>query len=197
VQACRARQKRNLLATLLFSQGVPMLLAGDELGRTQRGNNNAYCQDNEISWLDWELDEEQRRLLSFARDLIGLRKRHPAFRRRTYPKPSDLSWLTPQGGEMTEQDWKLPFARCLGMLLLGDRLAERDARGAPVEDDDLLLLLNAHNEAIAFKLPTDGWRVLLDTAEQAAQPGDAYPLQARSVALLAKPRSSSPARTGG
>jgi glycogen operon protein len=197
VQACRARQKRNLLATLLFSQGVPMLLAGDELGRTQRGNNNAYCQDNEISWLDWELDEEQRRLLSFARDLIGLRKRHPAFRRRTYPKPSDLSWLTPQGGEMTEQDWKLPFARCLGMLLLGDRLAERDARGAPVEDDDLLLLLNAHNEAIAFKLPADGWRVLLDTAEQATQPGDTYPLQARSVALLAKPRSSSPARTGG
>jgi glycogen operon protein len=197
VQACRARQKRNLLATLLFSQGVPMLLAGDELGRTQRGNNNAYCQDNEISWLDWQLDEEQRRLVSFAADLIELRKRHPAFRRRTYPKPSDLSWLTPQGGEMTEQDWRLPFARCLGMLLLGDRLAERDARGAPVEDDDLLLLLNAHNEAIAFKLPTDGWRVLLDTAEQAAQPGDAYPLQARSVALLAKPRSSSPARTGG
>ena len=188
IQALRARQKRNLLATLMFSQGVPMLLAGDELARTQRGNNNAYCQDNEISWLDWDLDESKRRLLSFTRDLIELRKRHPAFRRRTYPRPSDLSWLTPQGGEMTDQDWKLPFARCLGMLLLGDRLAERDARGAPVEDDDVLLLVNAHHDPIAFKLPGSGWQVLLDTAEQSVTPTDVYALQARSLALLAKPR---------
>jgi glycogen operon protein len=120
---------------------------------------------------------------------------HPALRRRTYPKPSDVSWLTPQGGEMSEGDWRLPFARCLGMLLLGDRLAERDAHGATIEDDDLLILVNAHHEPIEFRLPDPGWRVLVDTAGEAAAPGESYPLKERSLALLAKPRSRGRART--
>jgi glycogen operon protein len=195
-EALRERQQRNLLATLLFSQGVPMLLAGDEIGRTQRGNNNAYCQDNDISWVDWQLDAQARSLLSFVEQLIQLRRRHPALRRRTYPKPSDVCWLTPQGGEMTEGDWQLPFARCLGMLLLGDRLAERDARGAPIEDEDLLILANAHHEAIDFRLPSPGWRALIDTAGEPAIADGVYSLQARSAALLARPRSPDPARTG-
>ena len=127
MNALREKQKRNLLATLFFSQGVPMLVAGDELGRTQRGNNNAYCQDNETSWLDWE--GADRELMQFVIRLVELRKRHPSFRRRTYPKPEDTAWLAPEGREMVEQDWKLPFARCFGMLMVGQRLAERDEHG--------------------------------------------------------------------
>jgi isoamylase len=193
----RERQKRNLLATLLFSQGVPMLLAGDEMGRTQRGNNNAYCQDNDISWLDWQLDAQAQSLLSFVEKLVKLRRQHPALRRRTYPRPSDVCWLTPQGGEMTDGDWQLPFARCLGMLLLGDRLAERDAHGVAIEDEDLLLLLNAHHDAIEFRLPSPGWRGLIDTAGEPALAEGVYSLKERSAALLAKPRSRDRARTGG
>ena len=154
VNALRAKQKRNLLATLFFSQGIPMLVAGDELGRTQGGNNNAYCQDNETSWLDWE--GADRELMQFVIRLVELRKRHPSFRRRTYPKPEDTSWLAPEGREMVEQDWKLPYARCFGMLMVGQRLAERDEHGKPMVDDDLLLLLNAHHEPIEFTLARSG-----------------------------------------
>ncbi len=184
IAALRQRQKRNLLATLLFSQGIPMLVAGDELGRTQGGNNNAYCQDNETSWLDWE--NADRALQEFVAKLIALRKKHPSFRRRTYPKPEDTSWLAPEGREMTAQDWELPFARCLGMLMVGQRLAERDEHGSAMVDDDLLLLLNAHHDAIEFTLPGAGWQMVLSTAE-ATMNGETYPLQARSLALFARP----------
>jgi glycogen operon protein len=191
----RKQQKRNFLATLLFSQGVPLLLAGDELGRTQLGNNNAYCQDNELSWLDWRRADGE--LLEFARTIIKLRKRHPLFRRRTYPKPQDTTWLTPEGREMTEQDWGLPFARCLGMLMVGQRLAERDEHGNPLLDDDLLLLVNAHHDAVEFVLPEGEWTGLLDTSSNAFSSRKTYPLQARSLVLLARPRSTAPARTDG
>jgi len=184
IVALRARQKRNLLATLMFSQGPPMLVAGDEIGRTQQGNNNAYCQDSELSWLDWE--HADQRLLEFVRTLIAMRKRHPAFRRRTYPKAEDVIWLTPAGAPMTEEDWKRPATRTLGLLLLGQRLAERDERGAPIEDDDLLLLANAADEAIDFALPAGNWHVLLDTAAPGGGVADPYPLAARALALLAK-----------
>ena len=184
ITSLRERQKRNLLATLFFSQGIPMLLAGDELGRTQRGNNNAYCQDNEISWLDWENADPA--LLRFVQQLIELRKRHPSFRRRTYPKPEDTSWLAPEGREMTENDWKLPFARCFGMLMIGQRLAERDEHGEAMLDDDLLLLLNAHHEAIEFVLPGAGWVRLIDTAEPPGPAANKYALQGRSLALLVR-----------
>jgi glycogen operon protein len=184
VNALREKQKRNLLATLFFSQGVPMLVAGDELGRTQGGNNNAYCQDNETSWLDWE--GADRELMQFVIGLVELRRRHPSFRRRTYPKPEDTSWLAPEGREMVEQDWKLPYARCFGMLMVGQRLAERDEHGNAMVDDDLLLLLNAHHEAIDFALPGEGWRAVLDTADRQTAPASKYSLQARSLALLVR-----------
>jgi glycogen operon protein len=182
----RARQKRNFLATLLFSQGPPMLTAGDELGRTQQGNNNAYCQDNELSWLDWETADAE--LTEFVRQLIALRKRHPGFRRRSYPKPEDVTWLTPHGAPMTQADWTNPESRALGMLLLGKQLAERDDRGAPLEDDDLLLLLNAGEEAVEFALPSAGWQLLLDTATPGRGVANPYYLQPRSLALLVKAR---------
>jgi isoamylase len=180
----RNRQKKNLLATLLFSRGVPMLVAGDELGRTQEGNNNAYCQDNELSWLEWGLDALGRQLLEFVAAAIKLRKEHAAFRVRNFSQ--DISWLTPLGEQMTDADWKQPFARCLGMAV-----------------SDLLLLLNAHDGEIGFALPGGPWEVLLDTSSDTSRDTDtagarafekSYPLQERSLALLVKPRSSSQAR---
>jgi isoamylase len=184
VRAARAQQKRNFLATLLFSQGVPMLVAGDELGRTQRGNNNAYCHDSELSWLNWA--EADLRLVEFVRTLIAMRKRHPAFRRRTYPKPEDVTWLTPRGEAMSERDWQDGATHALGMLLLGRRLAEHDERGAPIEDEDLLLLLNTGEEPRDFTLPAGGWHLLLDTAAPGGGVSEPYLLQARSLALLAR-----------
>jgi isoamylase len=197
VKELRERQKRNFLATLAFSQGVPMLLAGDEMGRTQLGNNNAYCHDSELSWIDWQLDADARSLADFAKKVLSLRKSHPLLRRRTYPKPENTAWLSPEGREMTEADWKLPFARCLGCLMVGERLAERDERGAPIMDDDLLLLMNAHHEAVQFTLPDAPWTVLVDTARLDTNSAEtAYPLEARSLVLLARPSSTSRARTG-
>ena len=168
----RDRQKRNLLATLLFSRGVPMLLAGDELGRTQQGNNNAYCQDNEVSWLDWELDAEQRSLLDFARRVSGLRRELAAFRPAGYLH--DIVWLTPHGGAMSAADWALPYGRCLGALF----------------SEEVLLLLNAHDGDIPFALPEGAWELALDTAGEAEQIFENnYLLQSRSAALLLfKPR---------
>jgi glycogen operon protein len=195
VRDLRERQKRNFLATLLFSHGVPMLVAGDEMGRTQHGNNNAYCHDSELSWVDWELDADARTLLEYVRRLLHLRAAHPAFRRRRYSR--NISWLNPSAAPMTETEWKQPFARCVGVLLSGRALPERDARGHPVEDDDLLLLLNAHHDAVEFVLPGGGqgrWDALVDTsfadglAKVRAYPSAAaYPLQGRSAVLLLKP----------
>jgi isoamylase len=193
VAELRKRQKRNFLATLLLSQGVPMLSAGDELGRTQQGNNNAYCHDSELSWLDWENTDEA--LLGFTRRLITLRKKHALFRRRTYPKPENTAWLSPEGRAMSDQDWNLPFARCLGCLMVGQRLYERDERGEPMMDDDLLILVNAHHDALDFVLPEAPWLVLLDTArEEPAVPGKSYRLEARSLVLLATPMRTDPSR---
>jgi glycogen operon protein len=190
IVALRARQKRNLLATLAFSQGPAMLTAGDELGRTQRGNNNAYCQDNELSWLDWENADAE--LQAFVRQLIALRKRHPGFRRRSYPKPEDVTWLAPRGTPMAQADWTNPELHALGLLLLGKQLAARDDRGVPVEDDDLLLLMNAGESAVEFKLPEltteAGWQLLIDTAAPSRLVTGPYYLEARSLALLVKAR---------
>ncbi len=205
VLALRARQKRNFLATLLLSQGVPMLLAGDETGRTQRGNNNAYCQDNEISWMSWNPDSEDRELLSFVSELIKFRKSHSCFRRRSFfqgPRVKgtgvkDIVWLTPAGREMTDEEWRQSEARCLGLYLQGDATNEDDDRGRPVVDDDFILLLNSHHEPISFLLPRledrDAWRVVLDTARANAaalfQGANQFPLHARSLALLTRVKS--------
>jgi glycogen operon protein len=208
IVSLRERQKRNFLATLFLSQGVPMLVAGDETGRTQFGNNNAYCQDNEVSWIRWDLGEDARQLLAFVQRLIRLRNSHPLFRRRTYfrgrsvrdpriPEAvKDIVWLTPHGQEMSDHEWTQSFARCLGVFLSGKGLTERNPFGEPVDDDDLLVLLNAHHDMIPFRIPgNEGapWDVLIDTLHpggmpphhlQKARPGDSYPLEGRSLVLM-------------
>jgi len=184
------------------------MLGGDEFGRTQRGNNNAYCQDNEISWLDWDLDESRRAMLAFTARVIALRNRHPLFRRQKFfrgrdgrdPDVADILWLNPDGGEMTDAEWSQSFARCFGAHLSGRGLAERDVRGQPVTDDDVLLLLNAHLDVIPFRLAaacaTAEWTVAIDTGHMEGVPsasmfraGTEYPLQGRSLALLTCRRS--------
>ncbi|WNV03938.1 glycogen debranching protein GlgX [Candidatus Methylospira mobilis] len=203
INALRSRQKRNLLATLLFSQGVPMLLAGDEIGRSQQGNNNAYCQDNAISWLKWELGQQDSDLLEFTRRIIGLRKQHPLFRRSYFfqghpiraGEVKDIVWLNPDGSETRDDDWNQPSSRCLGVYFDGGKLQQTDGRGRLLRDDNLLLLLNAHHEDIAFTLPElrgqHHWEVLLDTLSVNGTPeisryntGQAYPLGGRVLALL-------------
>jgi isoamylase len=211
VLALRARQQRNFLATLLLSQGVPMLLAGDEIGRTQQGNNNAYCQDNELSWVDWQLDQSQQNLLKFTQTVIQLFHQHPVLRRRQFfqgrsirgSEVKDLAWFRPDGREMTEEDWNNPYVRCLGLRLAGDAIDEVDVRGNRILDDTLLILLNAHHEPMSFVLPAHRprlrWELVLDTREAAdwAPPrslrgGEPYELEARSLALLRQ--SSLPGR---
>jgi glycogen operon protein len=174
INALRERQRRNFLTTLFLSQGVPMLCGGDEWGRTQNGNNNAYCQDNEISWFNWERDEKQNQLLGFTRRLIQLRRDHPVFRRPKFfqgrrirgSEIRDVMWFNPGGNEMSEEEWAHPFVRCLGMLLSGDTMDVFNFEGEPIRDDTFLLLINAHHEPIPFVLPGQEhieWQFILDT----------------------------------
>ncbi|HVE49991.1 MAG TPA: glycogen debranching protein GlgX [Casimicrobiaceae bacterium] len=204
ILALRERQSRNVIATLLLSQGVPMILAGDEIGRTQQGNNNAYCQDSPISWTDWSLDAARQRLLSFTQRVIALRHAHPIFRRRRFfegravspNSAKDVAWLKPDGSEMTEQEWEHDFARCLGVCFGGDALASIDARGQPLVDDTFLVLFNAHHDSLPFVLPAVGdgrWKVVLDTAKDDGLLPDGtfeaqqtYAIEGRSLALLQK-----------
>src|SRR5213592_2856231 len=176
INALRNRQRRNFLTTLFLSQGVPMLCGGDEWGRTQNGNNNAYCQDNEISWFNWERDEKQNQFLEFTRKLIQLRKDHPVFRRPKFfqgrrirgSEIRDVMWFNPGGNEMSEEEWTSPFVRCLGMLLSGDTVDVLNFEGEPIRDDTFLLLINAHYELIPFGLPGQEhieWQLILDTME--------------------------------
>jgi glycogen operon protein len=208
VAALRHRQQRNFLATLLLSQGVPMLLGGDELGRTQRGNNNAYCQDNEISWVSWDWQEADRELVEFTRQLIALRRAHPTFRRRHFfqGRPvrggelKDIHWLNADGSEMSEEQWRQHSARCLGAYLPGTGVNDRDDHGKPIRDDDFLLMLNGSDERIAFATPCEAgieecWSAVLDTGGGGQRrrpaetgPSPAYPLQPRSLALLVRSR---------
>ncbi|WP_202967209.1 glycogen debranching protein GlgX [Nitrospira moscoviensis] len=199
----RWRQKRNILATLLLSQGVPMICGGDELGRTQQGNNNAYCQDNAISWIDWARSPDDEAFLRFTTALLMLRAAHPVFRRRQFFQGrsiygadiKDLSWFRPDGHEMTPKDWQQGYVRCLGVQLAGDRIEERDHLGNPIRDDTFLLLMNAHHETIPFQLPAHPeprpWQLVVDTMQPvipARAPlraeGDRYDLHGRSLALL-------------
>jgi isoamylase len=179
----RARQQRNFLTTLALSQGVPMLLHGDELGRTQLGNNNVYCQDSEIAWMDWSLTGKNAVLLGFCAGVLALRHAHPVFRRRrflagrpiarvrgaTAPSPlPDIAWFTPTGEEMTEQDWDSGFGKCVTAFLNGEGITEPDTRGERVTDDSFLLCLNAHWEDIEVTLPGpeygSTWAIVVDTA---------------------------------
>jgi isoamylase len=214
INALRNQQKRNFLATLLLSQGVPMLLAGDSIGHTQHGNNNAYCQDNEISWIDWEVlnkDSEEDHLQTFVRKLIALRARHPVFRRRNFflgraikgVGIKDILWLRPDGREMTDDQWNQENARTLGVFLSGSAVDEIDERGQHQTDDNFLLLLNAHYEEVEFCLPTVPssmvWVPVIDTScsrncSQTRQYDAAalYPLKARSLVLFVEQKRSNP-----
>ena len=167
----RARQQRALLATLVFSAGVPLLLSGDEFGRTQRGNNNAYCQDNEISWFDWSTVD--RRLLRFTTELIALRRSHPVFRRRCFltgHAAGDLRWFTPFGAGMTERNWADRISRSVAVLIDGSTDPDCSKDGTPLLDDDFLVLINAWWEPLTFTKPAEVsarccWQILCDTFE--------------------------------
>jgi len=183
INILRERQQRNFLATLLLSQGVPMVLGGDEFGRTQGGNNNAYCQDNETSWFDWELDERQQHLLGFTKRLIDFRKRHPVFRRATFltgeeqlgSGSPDVWWFRPDGRKMTQRNWQLPETQTLGVYLNGAEIPTLSPQGAPVIDDTFLILFNAQPEDVVFTLPAVGygrrWVHELSTADPDLEPG--------------------------
>ncbi|HYG71371.1 MAG TPA: glycogen debranching protein GlgX [Actinomycetota bacterium] len=199
INAIRERMKKNLIGTLLLSQGVPMVLGGDEMGRTQGGNNNAYCQDNEISWVDWEPANKDRELLRFAREVVRIREENPVLRRRTFltGRPlegvgaKDLSWLRPDGGEMTDEDWGDGENHVLGMLLHGRATDEVDERGRPIFGQTVLMLLNGGTRSRPFTLPRfedepGVWRILLHTAQpgQRVVRGEAVTLVAHAFVLL-------------
>ena len=195
VNALRIRQQRNFITTLMVSQGVPMLAHGDELGRTQQGNNNVYAQDNEISWVNWDLAADQKDLLAFTSAVIGLRKAHPILRRRRFfagdakhggrSELGDILWLKPDATELGEADWNSGFARTLMVFLNGDAIPELDAVGRRITDDHFLLLFNAHTEPIRFTLPPaaygQNWVVRLDTATGQVDPPNVRPWRARST----------------
>jgi isoamylase len=209
VLALRARQQRNLLTTLLLSQGVPMLLGGDEYGRTQHGNNNGYCQDNELSWFDWDAIDDD--LLTFTQQLLRLRREHPVFRRKRFfegravrgERFNDIAWLTHDGQLMSDEHWETAFAKSLQIFLNGAGLASRDERGRIVTDDSFLLLINGHHEPLTFQAPGEGptapFCVVLDTTEpvlrgdptqEMLQLGDSREVDGRAIVVLRELRES-------
>lgn len=199
----RERQRRNFLATLMLSQGIPMMLGGDEMGRTQKGNNNAYCQDSNISWYDWDLQEANGDLLDFTRELIYFRRQHPVFRRRKWFQGqaihgagvSDIAWFNPDGSEMTDEQWEISYAKAIAVFLNGSQIPSPGTRGERIMDDSFLLFFNAHYETIEFALP-DGlneqeWTVVIDTNkprfiqdEKLYTATQAVPVTARSLVVL-------------
>ena len=202
----RRQQKKNMLAALLLSHGVPMLLAGDEKGHTQKGNNNAYCQDNELSWLSWDMSIEDLNLLEFVKELIALRKKHLVFKREQFTsclnpqKGNPIHWCKPNGLYMSDGDWHKSYIRCLGLMLLGNDLQEYDARGKKLVDDSFLFLFNAHWEPIPFILPhgagKTGWQLVFDTSKdrrdlrrQVLRAKQAYSLKPRSLVLFTEKRA--------
>jgi isoamylase len=201
INALRERQQRNLLSTLLVSLGVPMITAGDEISHSQKGNNNAYCQDNELTWLDWDLTPAKESLLEFTRKLVKLREEQPVLRRRKFlhgrsirgTNIKDIYWLDPTGREMTDEGWHAGFVRCLGVCLIGVLTGEVNERGEPEIGDTLLILFNAHHEPIPFMLPEalegQQWQRLIDTTDPALdeglmEVGSKYRLEARSMAIF-------------
>jgi isoamylase len=207
ILALRGQQKRNLMATLLLSAGVPMLSGGDEMCRTQRGNNNAYCQDNDISWTNWELGPEEEAFLDFTRRLVHLRQSEPVLQRRRFFQGrairgvKDITWVDPSGNEMTDESWNSPRIRSLGVIYSGDGTGEVDERGQTITGDTLLVLMNAHNETVPFRLPVSSagvWQRIFDTANpklpETIQAADAiYELKGRSQAafrLVAPPNNA-------
>jgi glycogen operon protein len=206
IVAARERQKRNFMATLLLSQGVPMIASGDELGHTRQGNNNPYCQDNDLNWITWSLSPDQQAFLDFTRRMIATRRRHPVLRRRRFfqgrdirgAEVKDIAWFDPSGREMTDEAWVSQAARCLGVRLAGDAISETDERGERISDDTLLVLLNAHDALVPFTLPAvpaeARWVTLIDTARDEREHrrllgGDQYMLEGRSIAVFRQGRA--------
>jgi glycogen operon protein len=193
IKRMRSQQQRNFIATLFLSQGVPMLLGGDEMGRTQRGNNNGYCQDNEISWNDWE--DSNPLLMEFTRRLISIRSQHPVFKRRRFfqgraihgTDVRDIAWFTPVGREMLDKDWANGYSKSIGVFLNGDGIAAPDTRGERINDDSFYLIFNSYGEQIRFKLPSRVWGTewvkILDTAEELPEESD-YTLHAGETVLV-------------
>jgi isoamylase len=197
INALRAHQQRNFLATTLLSQGVPMISHGDELGRTQNGNNNGFCQDNELTWVHW--DEADTELLEFTRSVSALRAAHPVFRRRRFFKgvpvrrrgvegQPDVSWFRPDGSEMNDDDWDSGFGKSVAVYLNGLGIPDLDARGQRVTDDSFFLCFNAHHEPIEFTMPPgefgSAWLPVVDTAE-VTSPADRQPIPAGDTVRVA------------
>ncbi len=204
INRLRERQMRNFLATLLLSQGVPMIAGGDEVGRSQRGNNNCYCQDNELTWFDWDLDPPRKRLLDFTRQLIHFRLRHPNLHRRKFFQDrvirkkneltviQDIAWFNTDGSQVTDEVWNAEWSRCIGLLLNGQTLEVTDDEGRPVVDDTFLILVNAAAEGVEFTLPPAPsgrhWCQQMDTENlddpfAQAENGDKVILGGRSLRL--------------
>ncbi len=213
IRALRNRQMRNLITTLVLSQGVPMLLAGDELGHTQQGNNNTYCQDNGLSWLNWELDEDRKRFLDFVKTVTRVWREQPVFQRRKFFQGrsirgegvKDVSWFGPNGRDMTDDDWNGSVG-CIGMRLAGDLIGETDERSEPIVGDTILVVMNAHHETVPFTLPVTNvehrWERLFDTSgddllSTAFESAAKYEVRGRSIALFRtfQPFSAKPAVT--
>jgi glycogen operon protein len=201
ILALRHRQMRNFLATLFVSQGVPMIRSGDEIAHSQRGNNNVYCQDNEISWIDWNMNPEKHKLLEFTRRVIRLWRNHVVLQRRKFFQGrsirggdvKDIAWIEPSGKEMSDDTWNRHYVRCLGMWLSGHAIDEVDEQGERLVGDSLLILLNAHHENVPFRLPSlpagKFWELLIDTVESRpvaprTRGGYRYDLGARSISMF-------------
>jgi isoamylase len=201
ILALRERQKRNLFATLMLSQGVPMILAGDELSQTHNGNNNVYCQDNELAWLDWNLDDRRQAFLDFARRVTRIWRSQPVLQRRKFfigrpirgSEVKDIAWYGPDGVEMTDEAWDAGFVKCIGVRLDGDLINDTDPRGVPVVGETMLILYNAHWEPISFTLPEckegQRWGFLLNTADPDCAPAEfngqhPFSLVDRSIAVF-------------
>ena len=201
VEKLRNRQVKNSLAVTMLSAGMPMILMGDEVRRTQLGNNNAYCQDNETTWLKWNITNEQRAFLGFVRSVINIRQTQPVFQRRKFflgrqidgADVPDISWFQPSGEEMSDEDWNAGYTQCLGVRLPGDLIGEVNERGEPITGDSIVLLVNAHHEPIPFTLPSGGegqeWERLIDTADPKVEAikqkvAEQYEIQGRSMVIL-------------
>lgn len=203
VNALGRRQQRNFLATLFLSQGVPMLCGGDEYGRSQQGNNKAYCQDNALSWFRWRRTREELAMTDFTARLIAFRRAHPTFNRTKFfhgrkargAGVKDIMWLNPSGQQMSDEEWSAPFVKTIGMLLCGDALDVRDWHGQPITDETFLMLLNASHESVAFTLPNSTarqWATVIDTMDERGFPepqiefaaGKNLPLEGRAFVLL-------------
>ncbi|MCZ9297312.1 glycogen debranching protein GlgX [Corynebacterium aurimucosum] len=204
IKKLRRRQVRNFLTTLLLSQGTPMLCHGDELGRTQGGNNNVYCQDNEISWIDWSMLEQEKNIAmhGFTKRLINIRKNHPVFRRQRFlaggpfgseVKDRDIAWLVPSGKLMTSEDWDFEFGKALMVYLNGNAITETTARGERITDDSFIMIFNAHHEDIEFTLPKKdlgaSWRLIVDTSDSGGYPDEEKLISAEGT-IMVQPRST-------